>query len=518
MKILPVVLIVGIVLNMFSACNPESEERPNILFVLADDLGYGELGCYGQEIIETPNIDLLAKNGMLFTQHYSGAPVCAPARCVLLTGKHMGHSYIRGNDELTERGKVWDFAEVEKDLTLEGQRPLPDQTVTVAKLLKGIGYKTACIGKWGLGPANSSGSPNNQGFDFFYGYNCQRQAHNYYPTHLWKNDEPSWLTNTFIDTRRTRFPEQADPHLSSNYSNFSSNDYAPDLMIKEALGFLDENKDEPFFMYYASPLPHVPLQVTKDWVDKYREIIGDEEPYTGKSYFPHQYPKATYAGMISYLDEQVGQLIQKLKELGEYDNTLIIFTSDNGATYTGGANTEFFNSNGIFDEKYGYGKGFLHEGGIRVPMIASWEGRIEKDSESNHISAFWDVLPTFCELANINLPTAVDGISFLPTLLNKEQESHPYLYWEFPEYNGQQAVRMGKWKAIRRDIHDGNMDIELYNLENDLLELNNIANKYPDIVKKIEQILIEEHQPSQIDLFKMEHLGDTLKKITTLTN
>lgn len=491
-------------------CNKKPTKKPNILYILADDLGYGDLGSYGQEIIQTPNIDKLAENGMRFTQHYSGAPVCAPARCALLTGKHMGHAYIRGNDAMKERGPVWDFAKMEKDLTLEGQRPIPAETETIAELLQSAGYKTACVGKWGLGPAYSEGSPNKQGFDFFYGYNCQRQAHNYYPTHLWKNEESVWLKNRFVDTKRTKFPEGADPNNPESYADFSLKEYTPDLMIEEALNFMEENKEEPFFMYYASPIPHLPLQVTKPWVDKYRKIIGEEEPYIGKAYFPHQYPKAAYAGMIGYLDDQVGQLIQKLKDIGQYENTLIIFTSDNGATFTGGANTKFFNSNGVFDENYGRGKGFVHEGGIRVPMITSWEGQIEKGSESNHISAFWDVLPTLCEVANLEIPEYTDGISFLPTLLNKKQKEHDYLYWEFPGYNGQQAVRMGKWKAIRKNIKKGNMKIELYNLEKDIEELNNIADQHPDLIKQFEDIMIKEHSQAEIKTFRMKTLGDEI--------
>lgn len=497
--------------------NPEEntktkpKQKPNIIYILADDLGYGDLGCYGQEIIETPNIDALAANGMKFTQHYAGAPVCAPSRCVLLTGKHMGNAYIRGNDPWSERGDVKNYAAVEKDLTLEGQRPIPDSTITLAELLKTAGYKTACVGKWGLGPAHSEGSPNKQGFDFFYGYNCQRQAHTYYPTHLWKNEEPLWLDNKFVDAHKTKFPINADPYDEKSYSDFTLNEYTPDLMISEALTFIENNKEQPFFMYYASPIPHVPLQVTKPWVDKYRKIIGEEKPYIKGSYFPNQYPRATYAGMVSYLDHQVGQLVNKLKELGIYENTLIIFTSDNGASYTGGADTKYFNSNGVFDEKRGRGKGYLHEGGIRVPMIATWEGKIEQGSEIEHISSFYDVLPTFCELLNIEAPNDIDGISFLPGLLDKGiQKQHEYLYWEFPEkgYKGQQAVRMGKWKAIRKNILKGNMEIELYDLDTDIKELNNVAAKHPELVSRFEEIMKKEHTPAELPAFKMTQLGD----------
>ena len=279
-------------------------------------------------------------------------------------------------------------------------------------------------------------------------------------------------------------------------------------MLNEALGFMEENKQNPFFLYFASPLPHVPLQAPKKWVDYYRKKLGDEKPYTGKSYFPNQYPRATYAAMISYLDEQVGELVKKLKADGNYENTLIIFSSDNGPTYTGGADTEFFDSAEPFKTTYGFAKGFVHEGGIRVPMIASWEGKIEPGSESGHISAFYDVMATLGELTGAEVPTVSDGISFLPTLLGKEQsETHKYLYWEFPAYKGQQALRMGKWKAIRRNIQEGNLEIELYNLEEDILEENNVAEANPEVVEKITQIFKDSHQSATIDRFKMAALG-----------
>ncbi|MBS3772089.1 MAG: sulfatase-like hydrolase/transferase, partial [Bacteroidales bacterium] len=268
----------------------DKAQKPNIVYILTDDLGYGDVGCYGQDKIETPNIDELAEEGILFTQHYSGSPVSAPARCVLLTGKHTGHSYIRSNDPLGERGDVWDFEKASKDPGLEGQRPIPGETVTIGEVLQEAGYTTGCVGKWGLGPPMSEGAPNNQGFDFYYGYICQRQAHTYYPLHLWKNDEKDTLDNKLVPPH-TELPEEADPYDPESYSRFRLTDYAPDLMIEETMQFLERNKQDPFFMYYATPIPHLPLQAPKRWVEHYVEKFGDEDPYTGDNgYFPSRYP------------------------------------------------------------------------------------------------------------------------------------------------------------------------------------------------------------------------------------
>jgi arylsulfatase A-like enzyme len=488
------------------ACQ-ETPKPPNIIYILADDLGYGELGVYGQKWIETPNLDALAANGMRFIRHYSGAPVCAPARCVLLTGQHSGHAFVRGNDEWGERGRVWDYQAMYDDPSLEGQRPLPDSIVTVAELLQKQGYQTGMVGKWGLGAPNTEGLPNRQGFDFFYGYNCQRQAHTYYPMHLWKNEERVLLDNKFVDLHINLAPE-ADSLDPASYAAFSLKEYAPTLMHQEALGFLERHQDEPFFLYYASPIPHVPLQAPQRWVDHYREKLGPEEPYVRGSYYPNRYPKATYAAMISYLDEQVGELVAKLKEVGQYENTLIIFSSDNGPTYTGGAATEFFESAAPFRTDPGWGKGFTHEGGIRVPMIASWPDKIAPGSVSPHISAFYDVLPTLCEVAGYKGPLESDGISFLPALLGQTQTTHPFLYWEFPSYQGQQAVRMGRWKGIRKNIFKGNMEIELYDLETDSLESTDLAAQHPEIVKQIAGIMSQARTEPALDRFKIEALGD----------
>lgn len=485
------------------------QTKPNIIYILADDLGYSEVGCYGQEKIETPNIDALATNGMRFTQHYAGAPVCAPSRCVLLTGKHLGHAQIRGNDEWASRGDVWDFEAMAKDPNLEGQRPLKTGTKTIGTLLQSVGYKTGIIGKWGLGAPLTEGIPNKQGFDFFFGYNCQRQAHTFFPVHLWKDTNKVILNNKMVPPR-TKLPENADLYNPETYKDFWLTEYSSQLMQYEVINFIKENKENPFFMYYANPIPHNPLQAPKRWVDYYVEKFGDEEPYDGsRGYFPHRYPHACYAAMVSYLDEQVGEIVATLKELGLYENTIIMFTSDNGPTYSGGADSPWFDSAKPFKSERGWGKGNVNEGGIRVPMIAQWPGKIKSGTKTDLISAFYDVLPTMCEITGIEVPTDIDGNSFLPTLLNNENQiEHDYLYWEFPESGGQQAVRMGKWKGIRKNIRKDSMQIQLYNLENDIQELNDISKQFPEIVNKIETIFKKEHTPAEIERFKIKQLGD----------
>jgi len=446
---------------------------------------------------------------MLFTQHYSGSPVCAPSRFVLLTGRHSGHAYIRGNDEWASRGEVWDYMAMFRDSTLEGQRPIPQESITIGKIMQEAGFRTAAVGKWGLGAPHTHGIPNKQGFDFFYGYNCQRQAHTYYPLHLYKNENRVYLENDSVPPR-IGLDEGADPYDPESYSSFNLAEYAPDMMFAEITDFVEQNRKDPFFLYWATPIPHVPLQSTDNWIQYYVEKFGDEEPYSAdQGYYPHRYPHACYAAMVSYLDEQVGMLVDQLKDLGLYENTLIIFTSDNGPTYAGGADSPWFNSGGPFLCEAGRGKGNLYEGGIRVPMIASWPGKIKPGSVSDHITAFWDVLPTLCEITGTPVPVESDGISYLPELLGKEaQATHDYMYWEFPSYGGQQAVRMGKWKAIRKDIFEGNMKLELYDLETDLQEQVNLSDRFPDIVESMEQIMKQAHQPAEIERFKIKQLGD----------
>lgn len=510
---LKIYLCISILLFVISCSKSKDVNKnlPNIIYILADDLGYGELGVYGQEKIETPHIDALATSGMKFTEHYAGSAVCAPSRYMLMKGKHPGNAYIRGNDELSERGDIWSFEAMYDNPELEGQRPIPAETVTIGKLLQSAGYKTGAIGKWGLGGPCTVGHPNEQGFDFFYGYLCQRQAHTYYPTHLWKNKQRVYLDNELISPHQT-LSEELDPYEWSSYEKFQDQpDHSAELMHIEALQFIEQNQENKFFLYLPTPIPHVPLQAPEHWIDYYVNKFGDEEPYPGGNYTPVRYPNATYAALISYMDEQVGELIEKLKDLDLYDNTLIIFTSDNGPTFTGGVDPEYFDSAAPFKGTYGWGKGYLHEGGIRVPMIASWNGKIPEGSISDHISAQWDVLPTLSEIAGIETPDDIDGISFLPTLIGKEKEQkqHEFLYWEIPEYGGQQAVRMGKWKGIRKNmINNQNIEIELFDLEKDIREDHNIADEHPDIVEKIKLIMEKERTAPENDLFKIPVLGD----------
>jgi arylsulfatase len=389
---------------------------------------------------------------------------------------------------------------------------MPDSIITVAEILKNVGYKTSLFGKWGLGAPFSESTPNKQGFDYFFGYNCQRQAHTLFPTHLWRNEEKYALRNKFLDLHQS-LEKSIDPNDPKSYASFELTDYAPEVMHKEAITYLEkQQKNEPFFMFYASPLPHVPLQAPAKWVKHYQQKIGSEEPYPGgksNTYYPNRTPKATYAAMISYLDEQVGDIVKTLKQKGLYENTLIIFTSDNGPSYAGGARPEFFKSGGPFQEQYGRGKGFVYEGGIRVPMIATWPKTIKKASETSHISSFYDFMNTVGELLQIKTP-ANDGISYLPTLKQKKQKTHEYLYWEFPETGGQQAIRMGKWKAVRTDLHKGIVKTQLYDLSKDMKEEHDISTSYPEIIKKVEEIFNRNHIQAENKRFRIKSLGDEI--------
>ena len=494
------------------SCSPNNQldNQPNVVFILADDLGYGEIGILGQKKIETPNIDQLAKNGMILTDHYTGSPVCAPSRAILLTGLHSGNNPIRGNDEWKERGNVWSFEAMFNNPELEGQRPLPDSIITVADILRSKGYKTGMFGKWGLGAPNTNSIPNNKGFDFFYGYNCQRQAHTFYPTHLWKNKERHILNNRIVD--KGRLDKDLDPNNEESYTRYNQKDYAPTLIHEEALKFIERNKEESFFLYYASPIPHLPLQAPVEWVNYYKEKFGDENPYTGGSgYYPNQYPKATYAAMISYLDQQVGELVSKLKEIGKYENTLIIFSSDNGPTHIEHVDINFFNSAGPFLNSKNTVKGNLNEGGIRVPTIVTWPNVIPSGSKSSHPSTFYDYLATVSDLVGESPPYKTDGISFLPTLEGKNQEKHKYLYWEFPSYGGQQAIRIDEWKGIKKDLFKGPSKLKLFNLSVDPKELKDIASEYPEIVSKMENMMKEAHKTPTMDIFKIPVLENDKK-------
>lgn len=477
--------------------------RPNIVYILADDLGYGDIGAYGQKKIETPNIDALAREGMVFTQHYA-VPVCAPSRYCLMTGQHTGHAFIRGNDEWAERGDVWNFDAMEANPALEGQLPIPDSVVTLAEILKQAGYRTALVGKWGLGGPFTTGIPNNQGFDYFYGFLCQRQDHNYYAGHLWENTYRVPLNNKATDPN-IKFPDSLDALNPDNYARYEQNDYSPAFIIKAALNFLTTCGNKPFFLYFASPLPHTSLQAPKRLVDYYHQKFGDEKPFLGGSYVPCRYPHATRAAMITLLDEHVGAIVKKLKQMGVYENTIIIFTGDNGPTFEAGSDGPWFNSGGPFRSDYGWGKGFVHEGGIREPFILSWPGQVKPGSKSDLISANWDFVPTVCQLIGATPPKNIDGISYLPTLLGHPQHNrHAYLYWEFPGYGGQQAVRMGKWKGIIEHIKNGNTQMKLFDLDVDPQEQHDVSAQHPDIVKQILGVMEKEHDPAQVYSFRMK--------------
>lgn len=446
-------------------------EKPNIIYILADDLGYGDLSCYGQELFSTPHIDQLAAAGMRFTQHYSGNTVCAPSRSALLTGQHTGHTFIRGN----------------KEIQPEGQYPLPDNMYTLPEALKDAGYVTGAFGKWGLGFPGSEGDPTNQGFDTFFGYNCQRMGHNYYPRHLWSNRDSIVLRGNFGQQTGT---------------------YAPDLIHEKTLRFIEDHRDTSFFLYVPSIIPHAELVAPDSIMEKFRGQFLPEKSYTGYDEGPNfrqgpygsqEEAHAAFAAMVYILDQQVGEIVRKVEELGLTDNTLIIFTSDNGPHREGGADPEYFNSNGPF-------RGFkrdLYEGGIRVPLIASWPGKIEAGSVSDHISAFWDVFPTLTQLTGAERPTMTDGFSMLPTLLNTGQQTqHSYLYWEFHEKGGRMAVRKGRWKAVRYNVlKEPDAPMELYDLDNDPGETNNIAGQKAEIVAEMETIFQEARTPSPVFTF-----------------
>ena len=446
-------------------------EKPNIVFILADDLGIGDLGCYGQQKIRTPNLDRMAAMGMRFTQHYAGATVCAPSRSVIMTGLHTGHTYIRGNREHEP----------------EGQYPLADSIVTLPELLKQGGYVTGAFGKWGLGYPGSEGDPVRQGIDHFFGYNCQRLAHHYYPYHLWENEEKIML----------------EPNAGRHESV-----YGPDLIHAKVLRFIEDNQNRPFFLFYPSILPHAELKVPDDGVLEMYAGSFPEAPYEGVDEGPRyrqgpygsvDKPHATFAAMVTRLDRYVGSVIAKLEALGLAENTLVLFSSDNGPHLEGGADPDFFDSNGPW-------RGFkrdLYEGGIRVPTLAYWPGLIEAGSVNDHPSAFWDLLPTLCELAGVAAPANIDGISYLPSLLGRgEQAAHDYLYWEFHEQGGKQAVRKGDWKAVRLHVkEDPEGPIELYDLIADPGETKDVAAEHPDMVKEMVRIMDEARTASEVFAF-----------------
>lgn len=482
-----VVSIGFILLSGLPVFSQSSRQRlkttPNVIYIYADDLGYGELGSYGQQKIKTPNLDRLAKEGMRFTQHYTSTPVCAPARCMLMTGKHGGHSYIRGNYEM---GGFEDELE-------GGQMPLPEGTFTIAHLMKKAGYATAMIGKWGMGMNSSSGSPLRQGFDYYYGYLDQKQAHNHYPTHLWENDCWDTLNNPVIQVHRKPDSLQI---TDDTFNYFKGNDYAATRMREKAITFIERNSQKPFFLYLPFTIPHVSLQAPDEYVKKY---IGqfNEKPYFGQQgYASSKYPLSTYAAMITYMDEQVGLIMNKIKALGLDEHTIIMFSSDNGATFNGGVNRQFFNSNGGLRGQ----KMDVYEGGIREPFIARWPGVIAANSTSDLISVQYDLLATLGELTGQET-WHTDGISFLQELkgYRGKQRKHDYLYFEYPENGGQLAIRAGDWKGVKRNVRrDKDSAWEIYNLKTDRNETTNLAAQNPELARRFDTIVKKEHQHAHI--------------------
>jgi len=445
--------------------NSEKATKPNIIYIMADDLGYGDVGCFGQKIIQTPNLDKMAEEGIRFTDHYAGTSVCAPSRCVLMTGKHMGHAEIRGN----------------KQVQPAGQMPLSEESIAVAELVKEAGYKTALIGKWGLGIEGTSGEPTNQGFDLYYGYLDQILAHNYFPEFLIRNGEKEYLNNEVYYLPKEQWHGGLGSYATKKV------DYSHDLFEEETLSFIEKNKENPFFLYLPYTIPHDNGEAPKEE----RLEIPDQGIYADKTDWGND--QRNYAAMVTRLDETVGKILDKLKEVEIDDNTLIIFTSDNGPEmgyYFAG----FFDSNGIFKG----GKRDLYEGGIREPFIARWPGKITAGAESEHISAFYDFLPTVCEIIGVEVPENVDGISYLPALTGKAQKAHDYLYWEFYERTGAKAIRKGKWKAVQNDVRTNpEAPIELYDLDKDPGEENNVSLKYPEIILEMEQIMKTASIPSK---------------------
>ncbi|MCB9940446.1 MAG: arylsulfatase [Planctomycetaceae bacterium] len=481
------ILFVGVVVVLTNALGSafaaDAVRKPNIVFILADDLGYRELGSFGQKKIKTPNLDGLAKQGMRLTQHYCGNAVCAPSRCVLMTGKHPGHAYVRSN----------------KSTPPEGQWPIPDDEVTIAELLQKQGYVTGAFGKWGLGGPESTGRPLVQGFNRFFGYNCQSHAHSYYPSYLWDNDKHVTLNNDPPIPGHAGLAKDADPSNPKSYDEFKGQDYAPDRINKQVLEFVRTNKDQPFFLYYPTVIPHVALHVPDEELKPYLDLGWKDPPFTrasGYGYTPHYTPRAAYAAMISRMDRYIGNVLSLLDELNLTENTIVVFSSDNGTTHLGEeVDYEFFASVG---ELRGL-KGSLYEGGVRVPTLVRFPGRVKAGSTSDRVSGFEDWLPTLLEIAGASdvVPENVDGISLASTLMGKSQEPRPFLYREFTRYGGQQTIRVGDWKAVRQNIVKGNIEIELYNIAEDIGEKNNVAAKHPEVVERLAKLMAREHVPSE---------------------
>ena len=452
--------------------------RPNIVFIIADDLGYGDIGPYGQQKIRTPRLDRMAREGTRFTQFYAGSPVCAPSRSTLMTGQHTGHTPIRGNSGAMRTRET-------------GQVPLPAEAVTLAEVLKGVGFATGGFGKWGLGGPGSVGSPVRQGFDYFFGYLDQVHAHFYYPEFLFRNEE------------RVPQPNEVRPDSTVEGAGWAivRGRHSHDVIAEEALAYIDQNRHRHFFLYVPFTLPHVELEAPADSYGPYLDASGKsifpEKPYPGEHYGPQAIPNATYAAMVTALDRDVGRILDRLKAHGLDRNTLVLFTSDNGpAAGSAGGDPAFFDSNGPLRGL----KGDVYEGGIRVPMIAWGPGRVPAGATSDHVWAMWDVLPTVAELVGARAPAGIDGLSMAAALTGRgTAPRHDQLYWEFPEQGGKQAVRRGDWKAVRTGLRSNpTAPIELYDLASDLAEEKNVASRYPEVVREIAAIMTREHIDSPL--------------------
>lgn len=486
-SIAPAVRFVPIlILSLVAAIIPlNAADRPNVVFILADDLGWGELGCYGQKKIPTPNIDRLAAQGTRFTRHYSGAPVCAPARCVLMTGRHLGHAEIRGNQQ----------AKVKFPEFKEGQHPVSAGVATLPDAFRRAGYATGAMGKWGLGPVGSTGDPNKKGFDLFFGYNCQAVAHSYYPRFLWRNDQQ-------IEINPQPVPGHAkEPEDGVTPDSFLGKTYAPNRMIEEAEKFIGDQTaaKKPFFLYLALIEPHVAMHPPKEDVDRFPKE-WDSRPYHGEcGYLPNARPRAAYAAMIAGLDSHVGRVMAALEKGGAADNTIVVFTSDNGTTHPGkpdspfhigGVDATFFNSTAGLR---GY-KGSVYEGGLRVPMIVRFPGKVKAGAVSDAPGYFADWFPTLCAAAGLPIPDKSDGENLWPVISGAAAlPQRKPMVWVYPEYGGQVAVRIGDFKVMRGQLKTKNPGAwEVYNLAIDPNETTSIAKDRADLIQQAKDILKRE--------------------------
>lgn len=464
-------------------------EKLNVVFILADDLGWGELGSYGQRKIPTPNLDRLAAEGMRFTRHYSGAPVCAPSRCVLMTGKHLGRAEVRGNRQAKLTDPRYD----------EGQHPLTSGAVTLAQVFREAGYATGAMGKWGLGPVGSTGDPNAKGFDLFFGYNCQSVAHSFFPATLWRNAEKVPLNPKPVPGRARQ------PEGEVRMEDWQGQTYASVPIVAEAERFIAANRSRPFFLYLPFTEPHVAMQPPREWVEKFpRE--WDPVPYRGESgYLPHPRPRAGYAAMIALLDDHVGRVLAALERAGVAGRTLLVFSSDNGTTHAGPAGTQFHIGGAdpaFFNSTAGLRgfKGSVFEGGIRVPMIARLPGRIPAGTVNATPGYFADWFPTLCDAVGLKPPTALDGESLWPALTSGKTIARAKpMVWIFPEYRGQVAVQWGDWKLIRQELATKQPGPwQVYNLATDAGETRDVAGEQADLIRRTEELLRREVAPNTV--------------------